>query len=198
MTFFTGRPSRARWTASSARTAAMIVASSACRSTTSSARFFPLTCTGSLSVSAMASDLSTTARSFPPPVSRAERRPAFFGEMRHHRRKQLHEDVRGLAEGESANRSEMSSTASPSTASDRAFDNLRISRDRRVEAQARDEFLGLQQMPLDQLADGGRPSAEIRRRIGARRCGDALQLADEPPQIAGRIAPRPARRPRSR
>ena len=70
------------------------------RGTVTSARFLPLTWTGRV----MLSSSSRAAVGHRPggladEARLAERRPALLGQMRHHRRDELHQDVAGLAQG---------------------------------------------------------------------------------------------------
>ena len=99
MTFFGRLPSSARCTASSARTAASISAFVASRATVTSARFLPLTWTGSVivfSTSSVGARPAGQALAGDQGVV-AERGPAFLGQMRHHRVKQSHHDLGRLA-----------------------------------------------------------------------------------------------------
>ena len=98
MTFFGRFPSSALITASRAKTAASISAFPASRATVTSARFLPLIWTGKVMVFSTSKSGSTCGQAFrgnQGPV--AERRPAFLGQMRHHRVEQPHQDVAGLA-----------------------------------------------------------------------------------------------------
>ena len=100
MTFLGTLPSSARRTASNSSTARSISALTASRETVTSARFLPLICTGSVmvfSTSRAASTCGQAASATRPPLF--ERRPAFLGQMRHHRREQNHHDFNGFPHG---------------------------------------------------------------------------------------------------
>ena len=97
MTFFGRLPASARCTASRARTALSMSAFSASRATVTSARFLPLTCTGSVMVSSTSRrGLDLRPGRLRHEVRMAERRPALLGEMRHQGVESHHQDVGGL------------------------------------------------------------------------------------------------------